>query len=71
VIPASVSTVTTMSLWLGSGFKAGGVQTRTRVIFIFGIPAARACGAAAIPAADVAASDLTNDLRFIFQAPIS
>ena len=37
MMPPSVSTVTTMSLWLGSGFKTGGVQMRTRVIFIFGI----------------------------------
>ena len=60
-----------MSLWLKAGSGSGGVQTRTRVIFIFGMPAARAGGAAAIPAVDMAASDLTKDLRFIFQASIS
>jgi hypothetical protein len=36
VIPASVSIVTTVSLWLKRGFGFGGAYARTRVIFILG-----------------------------------
>ena len=39
VMPASVSTVTTRSLWLNSGFGRSGEYTRTRVIFILGMAA--------------------------------
>ncbi len=36
VMPASVSMVTTMSLWLKSGLGSGVCQARMRVIFIVG-----------------------------------
>ena len=39
VMPASVSTVTTRSLWLNRGFGCSGEYTRTRVIFILGMAA--------------------------------
>src|SRR6516225_2103840 len=64
VIPASVSTVTTMSDWLKSGLGLGGDQTRTRVIFILGRPAAVADGAAAVAdVADAAASERRKERR--------
>src|SRR5450432_2087474 len=64
VMPPSVSTVTTMSLWLKSVFRVGGEYARTRVIFILG-RAARAGGGEARPAAELAASaERKKDRRF-------
>src|SRR6202167_2532935 len=62
VMPASVSTVTSMLLWLKSGLRSGGFQMRTRVIFAFGREAAASLGSAR-HAAGTAASDFRNDLR--------
>src|SRR5580700_169205 len=64
VIPASVSTVTSMLLWLKSGLRSGGFQMRTRVIFAFGREASVIFGSVR-HAAGTAASDFRNDLRFI------
>jgi hypothetical protein len=64
VIPASVSIVTTVSLWLKSGFGLGGAYARTRVIFIFG-RGAKARITFAEPRAAVAAMLRRNVLLFI------
>src|ERR1035441_8120882 len=62
VIPMSVSTVTTMLLWLNNWFRLGGWKIRTLVIFALGSAASTRRGSAA-PTTDAAASDFKNDLR--------
>src|SRR5688572_23372590 len=62
VIPASVSTVTTMLLWLKSSFRFGGRKIVTFVIFIFGSAASTICGRRSA-AAGAAARDFRKDLR--------
>src|ERR1022692_4689382 len=61
VIPASVSTVITMLLWLNRGFRFGGAYARTRVIFIFGIAALTGLR----ETSETAATEPRNERRFI------
>src|SRR5262249_13856735 len=68
VMPTSVSTVATMSLWLKSGFGCGGRQMRTRVIFAFGRSAA-ARGGRSMEAAGTAARALRKVRRSIGSPP--
>src|ERR1035438_2977363 len=64
VMPASVSTVTSMLLRLKVRLRSGGLQIRTRVILVFG-RAASAARVKATQAAGATASDFRNDLRFM------
>src|SRR6187549_426151 len=64
VIPMSVSTVTTMLLWLNRGLKFGGRKILTRVILALG-RSADASNGSNNPSAGAAARARKNDLRFI------